>query len=86
MLGLIILIYVLGFFTSLMVLHIFKNELDVNHYNPPHPAYYDDYNSNAEAFVSFSLIWPIFWFLNMLRCMWKGLVWISTQFEKNKNN
>lgn len=82
MIGLILLVYVLGFFTSLWVLHTFKNELDVNHYDKPHPEYYDDYDSNAEAYVTFSLIWPLYWFMNMFMYMWKGLVWISTQFEK----
>ena len=82
MIGLIVLIYVLGFFVSLWVLHAFKNELGVNDYDPPHPDYYDDYDSNAEAYASFSLMWPIFWFMNMLMYMWKGLLWISTKFEK----
>ena len=55
MIWLILSIYVLGVFASLWVMHTFKNELDINHYDPPHDDYYDDYDSNAEAYVAFSL-------------------------------
>lgn len=82
MIGLILSIYVLGVFASLWVMHTFKNELDINHYDLPHDDYYDDYDSNAEAYVAFSLMWPLYWFMQFFIYLWKGLIWISTQFEK----
>lgn len=82
MLTQIILIYVLGFFVSLFLLHRFKKELDLYNYDPPHPAYYDDFNSNATAFVAYSIVWPIFLLVISIQLMWKILVNISKLFEK----
>ena len=62
--------YVLGFFISIYVLHRFKDVLEVNDYDPPHVPYYDDYSSNAQAYASFSTIWPIFWVVKLL--FWIG--------------
>lgn len=81
MIGLISLAYVLGFFISLWAFHTFKNELDINHYDPPHPEDYDDYDSNASAYVAFSLMWPIFWTITILGLIWDGLLFISKKFE-----
>jgi hypothetical protein len=55
-----LIVYAIGFVISIIALHAFKDKLGVNHYDPPHPEY-DDYSSNASAFLSFSLAWPIFW-------------------------
>lgn len=82
MIWLVLSIYVLGFFASLWVMHAFKNELDINHYDPPHDDYYDDYDSNNEAYATFSLMWPLYWFMQFFIYSWKGLIWISAQFEK----
>ena len=82
MIWLILSIYVLGYFASLWVMHTFKTELDIDSYDPPHCEYYDDYDSNAEAYVAFSLMWPLYWFMQFFVYLWKGLIWISTQFEK----
>lgn len=75
-------IYIIGYFASLWALHAFKNELDINHYDPPHEPYYDDYNSNAEAYLSISFAWPIFWFAMILKLVWNGLLFISKKLEK----
>lgn len=80
----IALVYCLVFFISLWTLHTFKNELDINHYDPPHLEYYDDYSSNASAYVTFSLMWPIFWTMRILGLIWDVLVFISKKFDNPK--
>ena len=78
----IILGYVIGFFISLLCLHGFKRELDLDNYDPPHPAYYDDYDSNAHAYVAFSLMWPIFWFFLLIITIGRGVVKLSEMIGK----
>lgn len=81
MINLIFLIYVVGYFISLYVMHKFKNGLDLNNYDPPHPDYYDDYDSNAEAYATISFMWPLFWAVIVISLIWKSLVWISTKLD-----
>jgi len=59
-------IYLIGFVVSLILLHKYKKELDVDIFNPPHPPYYDDYSTNDAAYLTYSLIWPIWWFIRLL--------------------
>lgn len=59
-------LYGVGFLVTLWTLHKFKTQLDIDHYDPPHPACYDDYSSNAQAYATFSAMWPIFWILRLL--------------------
>lgn len=82
MIGQFFLIYVIGFVASLWIMHNFKDELDINHYDPPHPEYYDDYENNASAYVAFSFMWPIFWFMKLMVFCWSLLVKLSEAFEK----
>lgn len=80
---LFILVYVIGFFISLMLLHKYKKELDVDCYDPPHPSYYDDYSSNATAYLTFSLIWPMFWLIMLFQGIWRLLVKLSKSVGDN---
>lgn len=75
-------IYIVGYFASLWAMHTYKKELDIDSYDPPHIEYYDDYNSNAEAYLSFSFAWPLFWFATILKLVWNGLLFISQKLEK----
>lgn len=56
-------IYSLGFVITLFILHKFKKELGIDIYDTPPEWpewYYDfDYDSNAKAFLTFSLFWPM---------------------------
>jgi len=69
--------YAIGFLISLFLLHVFKRELGFDNYDPPHPEYYDDYDSNAHAYLTFSFIWPIFWGFMSLALIYSGLVKLS---------
>jgi hypothetical protein len=57
----IALIYVLGFFLSILALKKYGKQMGMADYDPPHGNWYDDYESNASAFMFFSIAWPLFW-------------------------
>jgi hypothetical protein len=75
-------IYIIGYFASLWAMHSYKKQLGVDDYEPPHDEYYDDYESNAEAYVIISFIWPLFWLAMILKLVWNGLIFISKKLEK----
>ena len=77
MLILIIVIYVVGFSVSLLALHKFGRQLGWDHYDPPHGAYYDDYDSNAHAYLTFSVFWFIFWTFYGIAGIWRLMVMLS---------
>jgi len=75
-------IYIIGYFASLWAMHSYKKQLGIDDYEPPHDEYYDDYESNAEAYVIISFIWPLFWLAMILKLVWNGLILISKKLEK----
>lgn len=77
----IIIMYVIGYVTSLWLMHNFKEQLDIDCYDPPHVEYYDDYDNNAEAYATISLMWPIFWFVMFLKGCLNLLIRLSKHFE-----
>jgi hypothetical protein len=79
----IIIGYSLGFIISLVVIHKFKDRLSVNNYDPPHPTWYDDYSSNAQAYVWFSIAWPLFWIIKGCDLTIDQLVSFSKWIENN---
>ena len=77
----IVICYIFGFFISLFLLHKFAHKLGWNHYDPPHDDYYDDYESNAHAYVAFSLAWPLFWVFNLLLCIYRLIIKFSEHID-----
>ncbi len=77
--------YVLGFVVSLMLMHKYKKQLGIDNYDPPHESYYDDYDSNAEAYIWFSLGWPLFWFIMLIVFLYKHLLRFSKYIGNDKN-
>ena len=75
-------IYIIGYFASLWAMHTFKKELDIDSYDPPHHQWDSDYDSNIEAYSTFSFMWPLFWFAIILKLIWKVLLFISKKLEK----
>lgn len=73
--------YTIGFFLSLVIMHKYKKELDIDDYDPPHDSYYDDYDSNAIAYVSFSFVWPLFWLFKGIFVGWSLLINLSKKIE-----
>lgn len=76
-LTIIAIIYVVGFFISLIVLSKYGKVLGWDHYDPPHDSWYDDYDSNAQAYLGFSFAWPFFWLFGFIRLIYLGLLKIS---------
>jgi hypothetical protein len=79
----ILAIYAVGYFLSLWAMHSFKDELDINHYDYTDDDWDDDWDSNAEAYAALSFGWPFFWLAMSIKLLWRGLLSISKQLEKN---
>lgn len=81
-------IYIVGVITSLFSIHKWKDNLEVNHYNNKEENEYDDWGSNAEAFLGFSIFWPLFWSIHLLIFFYQVLLKLSIFIEKqiNKQN
>jgi hypothetical protein len=82
---LFILGYVFGFVVSLMLMHKYKKQLGIDNYDPPHESYYDDWDSNAEAYIWFSLGWPLWWFIMLIVFLYKQLLRFSKYIGNDKN-
>lgn len=82
---LFILGYVLGFVVSLMLMHKYKKKLGIDNYDPPHESCYDDWDSNAEAYLWFSLGWPLWWFMYLLKFIYDKLIKFSKYIGNDKN-
>lgn len=76
-----VLIYAIGYFISLFAMHKYKEQLDINHYDPPHDGWYDDWDSNAEAYVGISFAWPLFWAGMVIALFWKILIKLSNRLD-----
>ena len=60
-------IYIVGFFVSLIFLSKFGEQIGWGGYDEPQDySNYDDYSSNASAFLAFSMVWPLFYFMGII--------------------
>ena len=73
-----ILFYIIGFILTLTFLKMFGEKLELD-YDPPHGPDYDDYDDNAQAYLTFSLFWfvvaPIFIVVVTIRLSYKFVQW-----------
>lgn len=76
-----LIIYVIGLFVSLYSIHRWKDELEVNNYDTDENKY-GDWESNAEAFMAFSIAWPLFWGMQLLIFIYRLLLKLSIIIEK----
>ena len=61
---LVIITYSIGFLCSLIILHIFdKNLIEADYDEPKTYASMEDWDGNSEAYLGWSCVWPIFWFI-----------------------
>lgn len=80
-------IYLIGYFVTLILLFKFKKQLDIDSYDEPKTyVNYDDWSSNAQAYVSWSILWPLVWLVFFLIMIWKGLMLIAKAIEKITSN
>ena len=70
----ILIVYGIGFILSLIFLSYFGKKIGWGHYDPPHDDYYDDYDSNADAYFAFSTMWPLFYFGNIVGFLYNTFI------------
>ena len=78
-------VYVIGVVLSLIFLNKYGKQLGWGDYDPPHGDWYDDYPSNAHAWLAFSTIWPIFYAFNILFGIHKLCLMFSRYVYKKYN-
>lgn len=72
----------IGFLICLFILHKFKKQLNIDNYdNEKSWADYEDYDSNAEAFTVWSMMWPVILIVGLCVITWKFLLWLSKKIE-----
>jgi hypothetical protein len=81
-------IYLIGIPISVIFLINFGEKLGLDNYNDTKTyADYDDYTSNGSAYLAFSTMWPIFYFLHGVAYINKKLVnAINIKIKKNEKN
>jgi hypothetical protein len=73
-----ILIYIIGFILTLTFLKLYGKKMGID-YDPPHGPDYDDYDDNAQAYLTFSLAWfvvaPMFIVVATIQLLYKFAQW-----------
>lgn len=73
-----VLIYTVGFILTLTFLKLFGKKMGID-YDPPHPDHYDDYENNAQAYLTFSVAWivtvPMFTIVGTIQLLYKFVQW-----------
>lgn len=73
-----ILIYIVGFILTLTFLKLFGKKIGID-YDPPHEPDYDDWENNAQAYLSFSITWiitaPMFTVVVIVKLLYKFSQW-----------
>ena len=79
-----IIIYIIGFILSIFFLKKFGKQMGYDYSGPHDDKYmYDDYKTNGSAYTSFSFIWPIFYFINIIFGIWMVLRWLVDKVIKD---
>jgi hypothetical protein len=70
--------YIIGFIITLTFLKLFGKKIGID-YDPPHGSDYDDWDNNAQAYLSFSLTWvvtaPMFIVVVLIKSLYKFTQW-----------
>lgn len=73
-----ILIYITGFILTLTFLKLYAKKMGFD-YDPPHFNEHDDWQSNAQAYTAFSLIWfiimPMLIVVGIIQLLYKFTQW-----------
>ena len=76
--GYIVIGYLVGFFLTLTFFKFFGKKIGFD-YDPPHCEWYDDWQSNASAYFSFSLGWilvvPVLIIIGLVKLLIVGTRW-----------
>lgn len=77
-------IYIVCFLVTIISLHKWGKRMGFN-YDQPHPSN-DDWDSNTQAYLVFSLVWFTFWPMVAATGIWRGLMMLSKYIEKKIGN
>ena len=80
--------YFIGYAISVILMHKFHKELDLDYNKPKTYVDCDDWDNNAQAFAGISVAWPLFWGLTLIIFIIKKVVGFSASVERyfNKTN
>ncbi len=78
-----IIIYVVGYLASVVLMHKYHKQLDMNYNVEKTYANYDDWDNNAQAFAGISIIWFMFWTMILFIYLAKKVVKFSANVEKS---
>lgn len=76
-----LIIYIIGYVLNLAILIKFgKSKFGIDYDKPKDYANMEDWDSNAEAYVTWSFVWPMCWILIIFLLIFKTLVKITSYF------
>lgn len=67
-------LYLIVSVLSVFILKKFPETFEMHYDGPKTYADYDDWDSNSEAAIAFSIIWPIYWGVNLIFLAFKKAV------------
>lgn len=79
---LMIAVYIVGFILTLLFYKIFGKKIGFD-YSEPHDNDYDDWDSNATAYTSFSLVWVITVPILLIMGSWALLTTLTRKIIKD---
>lgn len=80
----ILIVYLIGYFITLLGLIKYGKRLGFGDYDEPKTyVNQEDYNSNNEAWTSFSVVWPAFIIVTLIIFGINGLIKLTSKLNKN---
>lgn len=80
-----IIIYVVGYVASVILMHKYHKQLDMNYNVEKTYVNHDDWDNNAQAFAGISVAWFLFWSMTLFMYIAKNFVKFSANIEKSMN-
>ncbi len=78
--------YIIGYFITLFLLSKYgKSKLGIDYDKEKTYVNYDDWDSNAQAFTVFCIVWPLVYVILIILGILKLLTWISNKFIEINN-
>lgn len=80
-----IIVYVVGYFASVVAMHKYHKQLGMDYNVPKTYVNHDDWDNNAQAFAGISVAWFLFWGMTLFMYLAKKIVKFSSSIEKAVN-
>lgn len=80
-------VYIIMSFITLIILHLFHEKLGVPDYDNRIQAYSDDedWENNTDAYLVFSITWPFIWSIIIIQNLYKMLTYLSEIIQNSIN-